>query len=435
MTASLLSREEYEPIRIDGPGEGLTGRQLKRLVATWRATTGRDPGGAFQYGPGFVKPTNWAGSVAAGEVVVEVVPRGARSLDQAGRDRLDENLGQMLHLALSKEALNLGIGEVNPRGSRFDRAVEALCDLVARARRKRVLRRYRVREEVTRPARGQLCFPAQSAVAVRHPGFAACRWVELDEDNPENRFLKAALAFARRRVNGPLRRQVDEALIMFELAAEPPNPSLEYGLIQFGRLPEEYVEAVELAHGILEGGAVGIFAGTRSSRSEVLFLPDLFQDFTGRLVQQFARDRELAARLELRGRLLSRWGSGLFAGAESIEFVPDAELVDPPSPTPLAIIDAKWKVLRPGSPGLGITASDVHQMVAYATRLGCQRTALVYPWLGAAPPPQIEEPPIMEVGTSPDAVKIAVVCIPLLWRSVEEPVARVAAGLDRLLIS
>jgi 5-methylcytosine-specific restriction endonuclease McrBC regulatory subunit McrC len=160
-------------------------------------------------------------------------------------------------------------------------------------------------------------------------------------------------------------------------------------------------------------------------------MPDLFQDFVGRLVQQFALNRGLAARLELRGRHLSHWRSGPFAGTELIEFIPDAELIDPPAPQPVAILDAKWKVLRPASPGLGISSADVHQMVAYATRLGCKRTVLVYPWLGKAPP--LDEPPVMEVGSPPDTVKVMVLAVPLLWREVGEAVNWLSDGLDLLL--
>lgn len=436
MTPKRILCEEHQPVRLVEAGagsDGITRSQLDALIATWRATTGRDPGKAFEYGPGFVKPTNWVGSVSAGDVTIEVIPRGASNLDTPDRELLDRNLGEMLHLALSYEPLRLGSGEVSRRGSRFERAVEALCDLIRIGRRKQVIRKYRVREEATRSSRGQLRFPAQAVVAIQRPGFMASRWVELSEDTPENRFLKAALAHSRGRVGGTLRRQVDEILVELDGAAEPDHPHLEYERIQLDRIPREYVEAIELGKSILDGGAAGILAGNLASRSEVLFMPALFQGFVGRLVERFAAEGGYAYDLELRGRHLSKWLAGPFAGSELVELIPDAEVSIPPDPNPVIILDAKWKAVRPGTQSMGLSASDVHQMAAYAARLGCERVALAYPWLGREPP--LSPLPVMRVGLGSSSVRCAILFVPLLWGDVEDAVANFANGLKSLMAS
>ena len=428
-----LLREEHQPIRIvkDEGEDGITDNQLERLIASWRATTGRDPGKAFEYGQGFVKPTNWVGSVSVGDFLVEVVPRGALALGEDDRQELDRNLGEMLHLALGAEPLSFGSGQVNPRGSRFERAVESLCELVRVARRKQVLRAYRVRDEISRNARGALRFPAQGVVAQQRPGFTACRWVELSEDTPENRFLKRALSVARKRVGGSLRRQVDEALVSLENATEVSNPLLEYDRIQLGRLSPEYAQAIELAKNVLEGTAGGILAGSLASRSEVVFLPDLFQGFVGRLARDFATKQGLECRLEARGRHLSRWRSGPFQGIDLVELIPDVELLSPPSLVPVAVLDAKWKALRPAVPSLGISATDIHQLLAYSNRLSCGHSALVYPWLARHSP--FSEVPVMQVGQMPQRIGLMVICLPLLWESLDEVVAEFSESLVRLL--
>lgn len=136
--------------------------------------------------------------MSAGGLDLEVVPRGASSLEPGERTTLDTNLGTMLQHALA-DPLRLDVATAAQPGSRFERAAEALCDLVARARRERVIRQYRVREELTGSAKGQLRFPAQALVAPTRPGLFASRWVELDEHTPENRLLKASLAFCRTR--------------------------------------------------------------------------------------------------------------------------------------------------------------------------------------------------------------------------------------------
>lgn len=428
-----ILREEHQPIGIvaDGGEGGITNDQLEMLLANWRAITGRDPGKAFEYGQGFVKPTNWAGSLSAGEILLEVVPRGTFSLSEGERQKLDRSLGEMLHMALGTEPLSIGEGEANPNGSRFERAVEALCELVLAARRKQVLRAYRVREERNRTPKGTLRFPAQAIVALQHPGHSACRWVELSEDTAENRFLKAVLGLAERRVGGALRRRVGEALVAFEQASEAPDPLLEYERIDLGRLSSEYAEAIELGKSLLEGHAAGILAGNLASRSELIFLPDLFQGFLGRVAQGFAAARGMECQLEMRGRHLSRWRTGPFAGARLVELIPDVELAQPLAAEPELILDAKWKAIAPASPGFGITASDVHQMTAYALRLGCRRIALAYPWLGERSP--FGEDPVMEVESAAGALSLTVIAVPLLWEDQGEIVAALAEKLDGLL--
>lgn len=426
--------EEHQPIHVGGgasAAEGLTSRQLERLLTAWRATTGRDPGQAFEFGPGTVKPTNWVGSVSLGDFLLEVVPRGALALDEEGRERLDRNIGEMLHLALGSEPLSVGAGQASLFGSRFEKAVEALCEQLAVAQRKQVLRRYEMREEVVRAPRGSLRFPAQAVVAVQRPGFTAVRWVELSKNTPVNRFLKGVLSRSRHRVGGGLRRQVDEALIALEGAGTPLAPLLEFERIDFGRLPPEYVALVELARNILEGNAGGILSGSLDGRSEVIFLPDLFQGFLGRLIQDFAASRGLLAELERRGRRLAKWASGSFRGASLVEVRPDAELLEPLAREPAGIVDAKWKRLRPDLPSLNLSAEDVHQMAAYGLRLSCGRLALAYPWLGAKTP--LPEPPVLEIGRGAQRMKLMVIAVPLLWDDLAEVVTEVGEKLDQLV--
>jgi 5-methylcytosine-specific restriction enzyme subunit McrC len=405
--------------------------QLERLLTVWRTTTGREPGQAFEFGPATVRPTNWAGSISLGDFLIEVVPRGALSLDEERRRRLDRNIGEMLHLALGSEPLNVGAGQASLSGSRFEKAVEALCEQLAVARRKQVLRRYEMREQVLRAPRGSLRFPAQAVVSIRQPGFTASRWVELSEDTPENRFLKGVLSLSRHRVAGSLRRRVDEALIDLEGAGTPFAPLLEFERIDFRRLPPEYGALVELARSILEGNAGGIFSGTLDGRSEVIFLPALFQGFVGRLAKDFAASHGLLVELERRGRRLARWDSGPFEGSGLVEVIPDVELRKPLTPEPSAVLDAKWKRLRPDRPSFSLSAGDVHQMAAYGLRLGCKRLAMAYPWLDDESP--LPDPPVFEVGRGGQRMKLMVIAVPLLWDSLAEVVTGVGGTLDQLL--
>lgn len=415
----VLEREEFERIQFGSGSDELTPAEFSRLATAWRATTGRDVSDFFEYGSGFVKPKNWVGSIAASGVTVQVVPRGAKTLTGSDKDLLDRNIGEMLHVALSQEALPTGAGEVGVRGSRYEKAVEALCDLVLRARRNRVLRQYETRSELNRSLRGQLMFPGQALSEITKPGLFLSRWVELGEDVPPNRFLKSVLGICRRRTGGWLRQRVDDVLAGFDLVGQPDDPIVELSRIRFERLPPDYVDAISLAQSLLMGEALGLFTGSAASRSEVVFMSPVFEALVGKLTRDAAEMIGLAANVKERGRFLAKWSAGPHAGTEAVEIVPDAELVDPLTGHTSLIVDAKWKWIRPAAPGLGVSADDVHQMHAYASRLNCTRAALVYPWIDRSGPFG-DEPPTLRVGQPESPVWVHIVCVPLLWDEADD---------------
>jgi 5-methylcytosine-specific restriction endonuclease McrBC regulatory subunit McrC len=410
----------------------LTPAEFSRITTVWKATTGRDVDGFFEYGAGFVKAKNWVGSVAAGGVVIEVVPRGAKVLTAADKGQLDRNIGEMLHVAISQEALPAGAGEVSSKGSRYEKAVEALCDLVLRARRGQVLRQYRTRSELNRSLRGQLMFPGQALAEIGKPGLFLSRWVELDEDVAPNRFLKSVLVICRQRTGGWLRHRVDDVLAEFDAVGQPEEPLVELSRIRFERLPPDYLSAIELAKSLLTGEAVGLFAGSTASRSEVVFMSPLFEALVGMLVRSAGERLGLAVAVKERGRFFAKWECGPHAGSEAVEIVPDAELVDPESGGTVLLIDAKWKWLRPAMSGLGVSADDVHQMHAYAARLNCSRAVLVYPWIGHDEPFP-DEPVRLRAGRRSSPMWVDVVCVPLLWTDLDEASAKFRSRIEQLV--
>lgn len=192
------------------------------------------------------------------------------------------------------------------------------------------------------------------------------------------------------------------------------------------------MSAIELGKSLLMGEAVGLFAGSTASRSEVVFMSPLFEALVGKLARDIGEALGLAAAVKERGRFLAKWESGLHTGSEAVEIVPDAELVDPGSGRTVLLIDAKWKWLRPATPGLGVSADDVHQMHAYGARLNCRRAALVYPWIGRDEPFS-GEPPRMRVGRAQSPMWVDVVCVPLMWADLDEVAARFRSRIEEVV--
>lgn len=426
----LVTVEEFERIPVGGTTGRLTPDELLHLEKTWEARTGKGSSRFFDYGPASVAAKNWIGTLQSAKVRLEVSPPGTAALDRERKKKLDYNLSQMLRIALGVGALRLTEGGVAAESSLFDQSVNALCDRVLLARRRRIMREYGARTQPSKTIRGRIVFPDQSIAAVRRPGAFISSWVELHEDVPANRFLKGALRVLRARVGLASQRRVDEVLAQLDGVSLPSDPIDELQRIRADRLPSDYRAAIELARDLLHGHAAGLFAGSFSSESQVVYTPDLFEGFLFRVIYDIARSFGLQAMFQVSGRALGEWESGPFEGGDFVPIIPDIELRPFASDAPVLLIDAKWKWPKQSSKGLGLSRSDIHQMVAYASRIGCTRAALVYPSIGK--PPEASGHPI-RLSTNPP-ISLTTVFIPLLWDRISD-LRAVLAGIIELSVA
>jgi 5-methylcytosine-specific restriction endonuclease McrBC regulatory subunit McrC len=420
-----IQAEEWEGIPV-GHVDGLSRTDLALLTQAFRAYTGKDASDFFDFGTTTVKPKNWLGTLSAGKAVLEVVPRGAKSLSEPLRARLDENIGTIIRIAMERDVIRLGEAEFSASASHFERGVEALCDLVLAARRRRILRAYSVYTEESSALRGRLRFPEQSLLAIERPGFFASEWTDLDEDHPVARFLKGALELLRLRVGGYLRQRVEGVLAELDRVPESDLALVAPAAGWRSRVPCEYGQAVDLAEELLEGRGVGLLAGSTYARTDIVVTPPAFERFVERLTRDVAAAVGLRTRFKPGGRYLAQWVVGPTPGALAAEVIPDAEVRSSRGET-VVIVDAKWKELVPTREGLGVASSDLYQMLAYATRLACGNAVLVYPWTGASSP--FEEPPCLLLKHSAGELRVRVFALPLLWDDFDGVRSELASAL------
>ncbi len=429
----LLVREEYGHIVLGSGADEMNPGELAQLEAVWRARTGKDPSTFFEYSAKGVRPKNWVGVIEAPGLAIQVTPRGFNGLSAIDKARLDRNLGQMLRLVLSAGAVPLSRADLSTTGSRFERAVESFCDLVLTARRTRVLRRYATHTDVGNRLGGAIVFPQHAFVNLRKPGQFVSRMTELIEDTPENRFLQGVLQFCLYRSTTSMRRRIEGVLSEFEKVGPGGPPHEEYRRIRFERLPAEYVRALSLGRSLLDGAAGGVFSGSLTSRSEVMFMPTLFEGFVARLAQSLAGGFGCQVTVKERGRYLGVWVTGPNTGGTAFEVIPDIELRRLEDARPAVIIDAKWKSIQPMSRGYGVSQDDVYQMVTYAKRFNCDRAILVYPWMGTESPFGQSDITFTVKGGQ-TGISIGIVCLPLLWDRVSDVVSQlrdaIRASLD-----
>jgi 5-methylcytosine-specific restriction enzyme subunit McrC len=413
----FITVEEYEVVQVNTTeASALSPDQLTRLESLWRLRTGTKATSFFDYGPRSVRPKNWVGTFATSDVVMQVVPRGTKNLSSADRRCLDRSLSEMLHIAVAGKRHGLSTAPISgSRSSKIEAAVEAFCDLTALARRKRVLRSYAPRETVSPRPRGRIAFSRQAVMDVSHPGTFCSRWVELHENTLENQFLKAVLTFAAGQVTGTLRRRVEELLITLEAVAVVGHPDALFQRIRFERLPAEYIEALRLGRDLLDRRVGGLFVGSAIGQSEVLFMPSVFESFVIQSVTEIAHQLGFRVQPKPRGYFAGRWEGGPASGHDGFELLPDITIRESGPETTMAIVDAKWKVLDSGAANLGVSESDVYQMLAYGHRFNCKRALLIYPCteVGSQQENEYRDPAVVTRGGQ--EMRVTIAAVPIMW--------------------
>jgi 5-methylcytosine-specific restriction enzyme subunit McrC len=120
----------------------------------------------------------------------------------------------------------------------------------------------------------------------------------------------------------------------------------------------------------------------------------LFEEFVHRFLARYRgrilpqRWRDVHIRAQSRGRVIYL-AEKLPDRQKAFQLVPDL-LFTSPSGKPVLVIDTKYKQLDRSRRSLGVSEGDVYQMLAYATRLECPQTLLLYPHWAEAPKTPVE---------------------------------------------
>ncbi|MFF7216667.1 McrC family protein [Streptomyces sp. NPDC008238] len=255
----------------------------------------------------------------------------------------------------------------------YDDVVPALAHAVERqidaALRQGVLQGYREVEESALVVRGRL---REAEQIRRHFGRTPPVEIAYDAytaDTAENRILRAAAERLLRLpgVPGPVRRLLAHQRVRLADAL-PLVRGQELPRWQPSRLNSRYQPALRLAEAVLRGAS----PEHRPAGSDPLamdgFLLDmnqLFEDFVTVALREALQEHGLAARLQAPHHLDT---AGL------VRIRPDLVVRTGDGRTPLAVVDAKYKVKKAD----GLLNADLYQALAYATVLGLREAHLVY---------------------------------------------------------
>ncbi|MGW0136168.1 McrC family protein [Streptomyces sp. NPDC003299] len=255
----------------------------------------------------------------------------------------------------------------------YDDVVPALAHAVERqidgALRQGVLQGYREVEETSLVMRGRL---REAEQIRRHFGRTPPVETAYDAyttDIAENRILRAATEHLLRLpgVPGAVRRRLSHQRVRLA-DAQPLIRGQELPRWQPSRLNARYAPALRLAEAVLRGTSPEHRpAGADPLRVDgfLLDMNKLFEDFVTVALREALREHGLTACLQ---------DSHHLDMARLVRLRPDLVVRTGDGRTPLAVVDAKYKVEKAD----GLLNADLYQALTYATVLGLREAHLVY---------------------------------------------------------
>lgn len=255
----------------------------------------------------------------------------------------------------------------------YDDVVPALAHAVERridgALRRGVLQGYREVTESSLVVRGRI---READQIRRHFGRTPPVEITYDAytaDTAENRILRTAVERLLRLpgVPGPVQRRLAHQRVRLADAL-PLVRGQELPRWQPSRLNSRYQPALRLCEAVLRGSSPEHQppGGDPLAVDGFLFdMNQLFEDFVTVALSEALKDHGLIPRLQDRHHLDT---AGL------VRIRPDLVVRDGDGRTPVAVVDAKYKVDK----GDGLLNADLYQALAYATVLGLREAHLVY---------------------------------------------------------
>lgn len=317
-----------------------------------------------------VKFDSFCGVIQAAGISVEILPK------IADNDAFDRGvLLRMIALASDFPLARLDAQHIALQSQTLLRTlVRWFCDELFTQFHPGLLREYVNQADDLAAIRGRW---RPDVDACRFPGRKdrmSCEFDELTTDNRYNQALKAALHCVQPLAHGSasLSRDVSALLGWLQDVSDLPVTAEQVRRLPSNRLTARYSRALRLAEWFLGAQAPDTRRG-RSNGIALLFdMNDLFQSFLAAALRRTLPD---GLRLREEGpRHFLTVGSD---GNSRFQMKPDLCVLS--GDQVIAVIDAKWKRLKPDNSKLGIQQADIYQMHAYAHAYRCAQVALWYP--------------------------------------------------------
>ncbi|MBK9240535.1 MAG: hypothetical protein IPL75_09805 [Acidobacteria bacterium] len=358
--------------------------------------------------PSALRLQQYVGFVRVGDLQLEILPKLDALADPVSIRR---SLLGMLAVTQVLEVQASELVDFSESDEPFIGAVARLyCRRLASAVRRGLRQEYVVCAEVIPRVRGKIDWSAQARAQAKQTLEFNCIFDERSEDTPLNRTLKGALLEAGRLLEGSKTASLVNELRYAMAGISDSGPTAEQrARIRTDRTSQQLKPLLTLAKLILgrHSPDLGRSAqGDRSSYAVVWDMNVLFEEYVGRLTR---------AALERNGREVELQESTHLATdmnrkKKTFFFKPD--IVVRLDGKPEAVIDTKWKELDPKAENLGVSVSDIYQVLAYAHRYATSLAVLIYPHRRVLGPPGLQREFLVR-GEDDDAIRVRVFTVDL----------------------
>ena len=339
------------------------GERMGARVATWQ-------------GRHAIRLNQFVGALRVGDLHLEVLPKLDGLSDPTDvRRNLLAMLAETQDLEVRASELVGFLENTEP----FLTALARLyCRRLLEAVRRGLRQDYILHQELLPHLRGKVDWATHVKLQATQRLEFPCIFDERSEDTPLNRVLKAALLTISPNLVSPRMVSVVTELrhAMDAVADINPSPDL-LARIRTDRMNRQLEPLLTLAKLILGNQNPDQGRTSPLNRSTYALVWDmnvLFEEYVGRIAARTLDGQGLKVHLQAGAMHLATETQ-----RQKPAFLLKPDILIRSGPTPVAVADTKWKVLDAKAKDLGVSESDVYQLLAYAHRYGVDQAFLLYP--------------------------------------------------------
>lgn len=363
------------------------GERMGARVASWQS-------------PDAIRTHQFVGVVRHGDLQLEILPK----LD--GLSEPSQVRKNLLAMLAATHDLDVRASEVVGFLESSEPFICALarlyCNRLLDAVRKGLRQDYVYFCELLPHIRGKIDWPAQARLHVTQCLDFVCLYDERSNDTPLNRTLKGALLVANTLLGGAtVSRAVNELRHAMDGIADVFPPPEQMARLHTDRMNRHLEPLLTLAKLLLGNRNPDLGRSTRGSHDTFAIIWDmnvLFEEYVGRVVGEVMFPKGLS--VDLQEGAAAYLASEATTRKKAFLLKPDILVCHRRKPTVVA--DTKWKRLDPRQSNLGVSPSDVYQVLAYANRYRTDLAVLLYPHHPALGNPGIQGEFLVQGEPSPN---------------------------------
>ena len=324
-----------------------------------------------------IKFASYCGVISLGDLSIEILPK-IHDIEADDVESSRKALVRMLYRARHLKLSRAGTAGINLQ-KRFllDIFILHFCEQLHAQLTRGMIQKYVRRKENLNVLRGKLKIGEHLKRNLAHGERLFCQYDELSTDNVYNQVLKHVLGIMLKKAKGNRALQhVSELLARFEPISDfATDATAAVNSLSFDRMTNRYEQIFEQCRFFLRGFYPGVTTGGKDCLALLFDMNRLFEAYVGAELRKETRGEDISLREQRPQKYFARRED---SDKQIFMMRPDFSFLNK-SRNPVAIADAKWKILDSAEQKLGIAQSDMYQMGSYASSYGVRNLALFYP--------------------------------------------------------